>query len=249
MAGRTAISSSKNAYKYRKTLYQRFLYQVIFRNKIIRISCASLLKIENENKFLLIKNKLRPNLYSPIGGANRYSTSATSFLKEIDFQHDGNHSKVKVDKLKRDLRGFLPAKKLFKFIDWYSKSKDREENSLHREINEEFTEIQLGKILKYTKDVEFNFLKEITEVPHSVSGKNFLQFRILRVYEISSDFEKLNLLIENLKTENNPNLIWVSNDEIQQGRDENHNLIGSNTCYLIGDKKILKEDVAWTTRR
>jgi hypothetical protein len=249
MTGKTVISATANTYKYRKTLYQRLLYQVFFRNKIIRISCASLLKIEDENKFLLIRNRLRPNFYCPIGGALRYSSSATSFLKEIDFQHDGSHSQINAEKLKRDLRGFIPAKNLFKFIEWYAKSKDREENSLHREIAEEFTEIRLGRLLKYTKGIEFNFLKEITEIPHSVSGKKFLQFRILRIYELSSDFTDLNLLMKNIKIENNPNLIWVTSDEIEQGRDDNHNLIGSNSSYLISNKKILKEDVAWTTKK
>ncbi|WP_271783183.1 hypothetical protein [Aquimarina algiphila] len=248
MTSRIITSTVSGAYKYRKTLYQRLLYQVIFRNKSIRISCATLLKINDNNRDLLIKNKLRPNLFSPIGGAIRYSTSITSFLKEIDFQHDGSHSKVKKDKLKRDLRGFIPAKNLFKFIDWYSTNKDREENSLHREIREELTEIKLGKLLKFTKGIEFNFLKEVTETPHSVSGKDFLQFRILRVYEISSDFEELSVLIDNINNENNENLIWVTYDDIHQGRDQSHNLIGSNSSYLISNKKILKEDIAWTDR-
>lgn len=249
ITGKTVISATTAAYKYRKTLYQRLLYQVIFRNKNIRISCASLLKVEDENRFLLIRNKLRPNLYSPIGGANRYSTTAISFLRDIEFQHDGNHSQIKGDKLKRDLRGFIPSKNLFKFIEWYSKNKDREENSLGREIPEELTEIQLGKILKHTKGIEFNFIKEITETPHPVSGKNFLQFRILKIYEISIDSVDLNLFLESIKAEDNPNLIWVTSDEIEQGRDSNHNLIGSNASYLIANKKLLKEDVAWTEKR
>ena len=249
LAGKTVYSSLTTTYKYRKTLYQRFLYEGLFRNKEIRVSCASLLKLENESKYLLIKNKLRPNYYSPIGGAIRYSTSAISFLNSIDFQHDGNHSQIKDNKLKRDVRGFISAKNLFKFIDWYSLGKDREENSLYREISEELTEIGLGKLLKHTKEIEFNFLKEITETPKSVSGKKFLQFRILRVYEISSDYKYLDDLKTAIINENNDSLIWVTFDEISQGRDENHNYIGSNSSYLITNKKILKEDVAWTTRK
>ena len=249
MAGRTIFSAGSTTFKYRKTLYQRLMFQVFFRNKTIRISCASILLLEDNNKFILIKNKLRPNLYSPIGGAIRYSTSSTSFLRSIEFEQDGNHSQVSDNKLKRDLRGFIPAKNLFKFIDWYSKNSDREENSLYREIAEELTEISLGKLLKFTKGIEFNFLKEITETPHSVSGKQFLQFRIIRVYEISSDFKNKDSFINNLKIEENKSLIWVNHDEISQGRDEIHNLIGSNSSYLISKKKILNEDIAWTMRR
>jgi hypothetical protein len=249
LAGRTFYSSITTTYKYRKTIYQRLLYQVIFRDKLIRISCASLLKLEHDNKYLLIKNKLRPNYYSPIGGAIRYSTSANSFLYSIEFQHDGNHSQIKDNKLKRDIRGFISAKNLFKFTDWYSQGKDREENSLHREISEELTEIGLGKLLKHTKQIEFNFLKEITETPKSVSGKHFLQFRILRVYEISADFKDLDNFKKEIINENHEALIWVTPEEIAQGRDEKHNYIGSNSSYLIANKKILKEDVSWTSRK
>lgn len=227
------------------------MYQIFQRNKKIRVSFSCLLKIQNEDKYLLIKNQLRPQQYGPIGGALKYCSTAKSFFNSIGFEADTLSVSKKRHKLIRDLRGFIPAKNLFKLIDWFEKKTDREETCLHRELKEELTEISASDLLKDINTPEFSLVRQIIEPPHKVPGKSFLQFRIFRVDEFSSDYlldsHFIDILDETSKTNNN--LIWVTSDEIKQGIDNRENIIGSHSNYLISDEKELQEDRPWTTKK
>lgn len=244
------FSTVTTGYKYRKTLFQRLLYQVLFRNKKIRISLSCLLRIEEDGKYLLIKNKLRQQNFGPIGGALKYYSTAKQFLDSIEFEADDRHSKIENKKLKRDLRGFIEAKHLFKLIEWFEKGIDRENNCLHRELKEELVEIKSDNLLNKLNTPEFCLIRKIHEKPHKVPGKSFLQFRIFRIEEFSLDYINESKIIDEFRIEEivNDDLIWVTSDEIRTGIDKFGNQLGSHCNYLLAGKKILPEDRPWTLK-
>ncbi len=245
------ISGVQIGYKYRKNILQRILYGVFKKNKKIRISLSALLRIKNEDKYLLIRNKLRPELFGPIGGSLKYYSQAKTFLDKLEFEADNFSKYVDSSKLKRDLRGFIPAKNLFKFIAWFETRIEREENCLHRELKEELLEIKEDKIIQRLNTPEFSLIRQINERPHKIAGKTFLQFRIIRIDEFSDDYANESKIIEQFieAEKNNSDLIWVTSDEIKQGRDLNGNHIGSHCIYLLSEKKELQEDRPWTLKK
>jgi hypothetical protein len=248
---RLGMQAVYSGYKYRKTLLQRLFYQVLQRNKTIRISISCLLKIQKDGKYLLIRNIQRPEQFRPFGGVTKYYTSASSFLNQIAFEGDRSNNKDNNSKLERDLRGFIKAKYLFEFIDWFEKKFDREESCLVREFKEELEEINAGDILNNLRPLEFSLVRQINEIPHKVAGKSFLQFRIIKVEEFSANFLSQTDIINrlNLISIQNNDLIWVTSDEINQGVDIKGNIIGSHSCYLLGDRREIKEDRPWTGKQ
>lgn len=217
----------------------------------MRVSFSVLLKIEYQGKYLLIRNRLRPQNFGPIGGALKYSISAKPFLDSIDFEPDDIHSKIENKKLKRDLRGFIEAKNLFKIMDWYEKGMNRENNCLHRELKEELQEINMEQLLANLNTPEFLLIRKIYEKPHKVPGKSFLQFRILRIEEFSQDYLNDSKILEEFARVEleSSDLIWVTSDEIRVGIDSQGNQLGAHCNYLLTGKKILHEDRPWTPKK
>jgi len=224
-------SGITTGFKYREQLWKRFLWNVLYRNKTIRVSIASIIKIEYKNKVLLIRNINRPELFSPIGGVNKYFSSAKQFLNKIEWEDEVPKKSIDKESLHKDLRGYIPAKHLFSLLKWYLSAKDREENSLYREIKEELNEIGLTNVLLDLEIPQFSLLRRISEGPISINGKSYKQFRLFNIYEFSNEYKIStkfeSKLIKKVKT--NDNLILVDFDEIIQGRAKSSKLIGSNS--------------------
>jgi hypothetical protein len=251
-AGSLIANEISNGFSLSQKLKNFFKWNLIHRNKTIRVSAASILSVKKNDQQILIKGLNRPNSYGPIGGAIRYHSAAKGFLQDICFEKEEAKNSSHKKKIERDLRGYIPSKHLLKFINWFLLYKNREENALFREIEEELVEINLQNLLGIMGTPDFSLIRSISEGPHKVPGKSFYQYRILNVYEFSEDYQKtrgtkfINALYKASKTEEN--LILVNSEEIKAGITQLGEHIGGHTPYLFGTMKYFTEDRSWSEK-
>ncbi len=122
----------------------------------IRVSCASLCRIEREGRFLLLLNQNRRSkgLYvlSPIGGALALFDAGR--MAEFDATFE--------DPAARDLRLVMPASAIPAFRAWFSTREGRESTPF-RELREELVhESGLLPALE-PEDVEYRYLRTVEE--------------------------------------------------------------------------------------
>lgn len=210
-----------------------------------------MIKIKHNNKVILVRNFHRPELFSPIGGVNKYYSTAKPFLDKIEWYDEIPSKNSHKKRLNCDLRGFIPAKYLFSLLKWYLSSKEREENSLYREIKEELNEIGLNDILSDFDVPQFSLLRRISEGPYALVGKSYKQFRLFNIYEFSNEYLSDSKFVSKLirKVNTNSNLILVDYEEIKQGRAKNNMILGANSEYLFSLKKYRSEDIPWSTKK
>lgn len=108
----------------------------------VRFSISSLVSIEVNGKFLLIKSN-RIDQFQPVGGVLKAFHAARTNLSNLGVKAD---SKIPIDQDSReDLRVFVPRRSIEEFVQWYLKGHGRE-SSPWREFNEELIE---GNILSF----------------------------------------------------------------------------------------------------
>jgi len=225
----------------RKKVYRNIVAYLNIR-KECRVSFSCLLKINTENKYIIIRNLNRPEIFGPIGGVYKYFDTAYSFLSSIDFRpHQIG------DKFLNDLRGFIPIEKLNKLVTWFNKGIDREIECITREIKEELID-EIGipdfNLKKYTP--KFRKVKLITEGPYIIKNKNYLQYRHIELYELISNNSEngkfVKMLIE-VSLKNN-NIKIVTLEEIKNRRvNDSRELIGTYCGYLYSNKRNGEEDI------
>lgn len=244
-------NSISTGFSRTEQIMKRIRWSLLNRNAKIRVSCACLLKLEIGGKYILIKSKLRKDNYGPIGGAIKYHDSARSFLVSIDYESEIHNEEELKKKINRDLRIYIPAKNLFKFVNWYVTGKDREENCLFREFKEELEEVGLKDLLSKYEIPDFSHIRKVSEGPHRVPGKSYFQFRILTIYELSCNYQDKQNLLNDIMNEldEGQNFIFVDSDEIIQGISSNGYNIGGHTTFLLGNNKSLPEDRPWTRKK
>ncbi|MBE0683022.1 MAG: hypothetical protein IH589_14020 [Anaerolineales bacterium] len=223
------------AFRYRNYLKIAINCFTFSRNKKIRVSMASILSIRRENFFILVRNHHRPQTFGPIGGVYKYYPSAIEHLDKCGFQ-----PQIRDQDMQNDLRGFLLGKNLPSFLEWFFSGKNREIESLSREIKEELQEIQLSIKPDSISDLQYDLNKTIIEGLSEVQGMDYLQFRYFGVYSLCAGNSKCDRLTERLFDEvgKNPNIIAVTADEIIKRISRSGEIIGGQAGYLIGDTII-----------
>ena len=223
------------AIRYRKYLGIAINCYLFSRNKKIRVSMAAMLVIRRENKFLLIRNHHRPELFGPIGGVFKYYASAVERL-----DHCGFTPQNRDQDMNKDLRGYLIGKKLPGFLEWFFSGKNREVESLSREIREELQEIKYEIGLDNITGLQFDLVKSIIEGLDKVPGVDYLQLRYFDVYRLCRDDPKCDNLTEKLFEQlgKNPDAIAVTANGIFRRRSFSGEVISGHAGYLISDSKI-----------
>lgn len=228
---------------YKRKIIWRKIKCYLYRQKECRISFACLLKVKNGDKYLLIRNHNRPEVFGPIGGVYKYHSTAKPFLDKLPFrpQHSGN------SRVDNDIRGFIPIENLNDFIKWFDKGDDREVECVTRELQEELVADIKLKTSLVTKEIpKFRIINKVNEGPYVIKERDYVQFRRLDIYELIPDDnytkELITYLTEQSKT--NDNIEWVTADEIKKRRMSNsRKVIGGYCGYLIGKKRIGGEDI------
>lgn len=208
-------------------------YRVLYRKSRVRISMASVLRVECDGRYLLVANLHRPGSFAPLGGVYKYYDSARERLDELEFVGQ-SHSPTGHRDLKADLRGFVPAKQLAAFVKWFEGARDRETNALDRELQEELAEAGLPELVPFARGLSYRFIRTVKEHRRTVSGTDYAQLRRIDVYEPIGD-EKGRRFVRAVcgASEDCASLTLVTSDQITRGRDDRGQLLASHTQYLL----------------
>jgi SMODS-associated NUDIX domain len=202
----------------------------------LRLTLAYLFNIEVNGRYLLVKSNRIENTYQPVGGVYKYfNPEAKNDLDSIGALTD---TKIGSDETSEfDLRLNLQNRKaLFKFLKWFFDGDERE-SSPWREFYEEL--IDTGLLPK----------DQFPYIHHQLVGQYFEPihwdkfflidtFKYVDIYKPKLINEsQLNELKRLLATESDE-YIWVTIDEIKQGKSNKGHLIAEHTHKIFKTQKI-----------
>jgi hypothetical protein len=231
----TLITMSFGLYRYREFFLPYLLCETFYRNKLIRISLATVLVLQDDHdQHLLIRMRRRPEWFGPLGGVLKYYPSA-QLEEKFEFQRYSKRGDIS-----NDLRGFLPGRNFIKFMTWFRSSRNREVESVTREVVEELKEIGLVQLAGTIQALPLSLVRQVQEGIQRVPSKeDFYQFRFIEVYKLDPDNEHGRALTKQLFTaaKQNSQLIIVTADEIKRQRANSGEPIGVHSGYLLGHKR------------
>jgi hypothetical protein len=207
----------------------------VYRKSKVRVSFASMLRLQRNEKYLLVESRRRHGIYGPLGGVVRYFASARPLvLDKIGFENqlpavDGSC----------DLRGYIRGSHFHNLMMWYVSGRHIERLTLARELEEELKEIQIKLPKSNLPRLEFDLVRVVHEGPHRVPGEEYLQYRCFSVCDLqvddptSRDFENYLVRIADQSKE----LLWASRSEIRKGRARSGAYIGDHSGYLFGQTR------------
>ncbi|SER91173.1 hypothetical protein SAMN05216188_117103 [Lentzea xinjiangensis] len=207
----------------------------------VRISCAALLRLRDDNRYVLFEARSRPGAFSPPGGVFKYFGPAAELLDGLGFRAD--RWPQSSSDMRADLRGLLPARSLTSFRRWFTTGAYREDASecLRRKLSEELTEIGYPGLAHSVRATRFAHLRTIVEGLLPVPGQRYRQWRQLEVYDLMcADKETLKLRTELVALTADAaarTVIAATPDDIQHGR-AGRSLLTPTTSYLVGDRRI-----------
>ena len=215
--------------KFCKYGFNLKFYEIFKPNTDIRISASYLYRIEIKGRYFLVKNRKR-NVFQPIGGVYKYYNSAKNFLNEIEYKPD---SKIKIDDIsKNDLRIYVKAKYLTKFLDLFYSKKDRECDYL-REFNEEA--IKTKVLSDDFKDIKPKYIKKIKNKIEYSKFFNCYELKPKDIIEIELS-DKQNDELDKLSQINSNEYFFATQTEILNNgitEDSQEIKFGDHTKYIL----------------
>jgi hypothetical protein len=193
----------------------------------VRVSAASLVKIDLDGKYLVGLNKgalkSGKRVYTPFGGALEFFESARFFLEGIGANFEKGN----------DLRFTIPERNLSAFESWFYAKRDRE-LSPYRELEEEL--VKEEKIFLEMPSYAVNLEHLGTYRDRSCVGRfkpeGRMTQRYFEVFHANFAPKYIEWLRLALEKDNTP-LMLVSEDEIASGLTSSGLEIGSNCIYLV----------------
>jgi hypothetical protein len=205
----------------------------------VRVSMSALVRIAIGDKYVLIRNRHRPESFAPIGGVYKYFPDGRVQLDSIDFRPQ------ELDEdMRNDVRGFLPYRCLNEFINWFDGGRGREnaQECILRELGEEFAEIGFETGLVKLPDVRLSFVRTVREGPEAIAGENYVQFRTFDVYEVVAESARDFLSNIQAHAAVERDLFWATSNEIIRGRHRSGHVIGAHSPYLFGQTRYRSQD-------
>jgi hypothetical protein len=213
------------------------------RRHTVRVSFAALVRIRDDDRYVLLHSPNRPGSYSPPGGVYKYFGPAIGILEKLGFCPD--RSDLLADDMRADLRGVLPASSLRGFVRWFDGGAYRENPTecLRRELAEELIESGLPHLEPHTYRLDFSHVRTVLEGPR-VSDKSLRQLRRLEVYDlVTADIVSEQLrrdLVQSAGDEAVSAVVCATPGQIMRGRSGTA-LIGGHAGYLIGTDRTLPD--------
>jgi SMODS-associated NUDIX domain len=213
-------------------------------DRTIRISMSVLLRIRDDDRLVLFHLASRPGAFGPPGGVLKYFPPATVVLDELGFRPE--RSNRQPNPTREDLRGFLPASELRRFLRWHDSGAYRETavECLTRELVEELAEVGLPHLCHGTHVAPFVHLRTVGEGPQEVSGQTYRQYRRFEVYDlVAPDSDMLWLRQELVAAGSDPAVplvICVDREGVLHGRHETA-LIAPHTAFLLGHERVRQD--------
>lgn len=219
--------------------------RIVSPNQKVRVSVSALLRICDSDRYVLIRNVHRPELFGPIGGVYKYKERSRPFLDRIDFQPQVFAPRDRTDS---DLRGFIPCRSLSAFAKWFASGADREtaDACLRREIREELSEANVSReelqVLLTAIGDSFELVRTVIEGPERIPDREYLQYRILHVFDLDDSRKRASVADRfSALSRTNENITIVSAQEIRRGRQAGGKVIGHHAGYLIASIRLRPE--------
>lgn len=209
----------------------------------IRVSVAVLLRLHDEDHYVLFDSPTRPGGYGPPGGVVKYHQTPRGTLEKLGFDPEGRTNDV----MKHDLRGFLPAARIPGFARWLHRATGREPATecLRREMIEELGEVGHPELAPLAQAVSFSPLRTVVDGPMKVPGEAYRQIRFIEVYDLLPDrpeaAELRAALLALARTPDSPHVIGATRQDIVRGRSGPH-VVLPQSAFLIGDRRE-REDI------
>src|SRR5690242_18787118 len=136
LGSRMAEDSHNEPAPARRTLrlqWRFFQCGIWSRNATMRVSYSAILRVRQEDRYLLIENIHRRGSYGPIGGVYKRLAASDLSLDPLEFLP---HSVTR--EMAADIRGFIPRHRMRAFDDWFRLMRARESvtECLRRELDE-----------------------------------------------------------------------------------------------------------------
>jgi hypothetical protein len=231
----------------------RVWYLALFRRASrVRVSCSSLLRLKDGNRYLVFAlGADYGGEFGPPGGVIKYTSNATSRLLDFTFEQETSVTELERDH-ERDLRGFILAKDVPRFLAWWRTTNDREhsEDALCRELLEELPQVNMADCvgvvehMKLTKDKQ-TILEGPRRVPTTTGS--YYQVRLFRVLEPRLSDPATSDAVRALQRSAHLSgkAAFVSAEEIAEGRNR-LGTIGGHSEYLVGRKRRRFEPPGFT---
>ncbi len=218
-------------------------YKIVKPNTEIRVAFSALLRIDDNGRYLLVRNLHRPETFCPFGGVFKYYQEAQDRLDSWCFRQQ-NLGPGK--DMAHDIRGFIPRRHLLDIVKWYNSANGHEapNECLIRELREEIGEINLLSQAKIPSTLHFHCIRNVEEGPSCVPAMGYKQFRVFHVCELVRNSNKIESFVRRLfkLAQGNKDLLIADAEEILEGRSRDGRAIGSTTCYLIRGKRVRQDD-------
>ncbi|MEU2658116.1 hypothetical protein ABZ615_22665 [Streptomyces sp. NPDC007325] len=203
-----------------------------------RVSVAVLLRVHEEDTFVLFATPSRPGAFGPPGGVVKYRETARSALERLGFEPEQRGRAV----MRLDLRGFLPGSRVLAFARWLHRGDGREPATecLRRELVEELGEVGHEELVDLAKAVAFQHVRRVIDGPMKVAGETYRQLRFLDVYDLLTDRpeaeELRSALIALAKEQTETEVVCANRREITLGRAGVH-VVLPQSAFLVGDRR------------
>lgn len=187
-----------------------------YKEKEIRVSCASLASIIIDDKYLLCLNKTKFEkgllVYTPFGGAIEFIDRQFLDLLHVTYEK-GN-----------DIRLYMQESRYTEFLKWFRSKKDRE-FGIERELIEEMVDEE--HIFDGLSSSDFNstFVKEEQQFADN-------SHRTYEIFNVEFVHSKVSEILEKLKDENT-HMYLATKEEILSGVTKDGIKIGENTIATL----------------
>ncbi|WP_460071347.1 SMODS-associated NUDIX domain-containing protein [Streptomyces sp. YKOK-I1] len=223
--------------------HKRLLLLLFVPWRSTRVSVAALLRLHDEDRYVLFDSPTRPGAFGPPGGVIKYHETGRGELEKRGFRYEERSQAV----MRCDLRGFLRARRVPRFASWLHDGTGRESatDCLRRELAEESAEVGHPELAPLAASVNFTRVRRVIDGPLKVAGAPYQQVRFLEVYDLVLDRpEAVELRSSLLALAADPadrHVVAVGREGIALGREGAH-MVLPQSAFLIGDKR-LREDI------
>jgi hypothetical protein len=203
----------------------------------VRVSAAALLRIYEDDGYILFSSRNRPGSYGPIGGVIKYRLASRNELERFGFREETRRH----PDMRYDLRGFLPARSLARFVRWWRSGSGRENSTecLRRELTKACA--GLPALAVPLDQLSFVPVRTALDGPLKVAAQAYRQFRLLEVCDLDLGAPGAALLRQRLldlaADPAWPQVIRVTIADIEYGRWKEC-YIQPQSAFLFGGRRL-----------
>jgi hypothetical protein len=218
----------------------------VLNSRTVRVSFSALLRIRDDDRYVLFNMRNRPGSYGPPGGVYKYFPPAAGLLDALGFRQERFTSEA--GRARADLRGFLPSRSVRSFRTWFDGGAYREDTGecLRREMEEELEEVGLPALAAEVPGLASAHHRTLVEGPYNVPGRSYRQLRRFDVQDLVIAHGAAAWLWQRLvDAGTGPSageVVCATEREILHGRC-GAALIAPHSAYLIGARRKRQSDL------